>query len=175
MALKPAFDYDGFNQKLRQPAYVEKVEQHEIDRGEAKEFKPVALFLCTHEFNEGDRVINIHTGTGEAICTRIVSKIAAIIEWTDENLPDNVKEKKFTTESDFENWYKAIGMISEEALSFVNEWDEFNENDLCIRYTNMHGILCAGDYGELSFFSEEKFKKLQYVKIGVKGPCGHFH
>ncbi len=71
------------------------------------------------------------------------------------------------------NWGKKIGEISPEALSYVKEGDEFEEEQL--GFINNIGaesrIPFMYYYDKLS--SDRKIEKDFY--IGIKGPCGHFH
>lgn len=129
--------------------------------------KPIKLFLCSRDIQVGDKVNN--------------NNIIKTIEQNKGSNPDEIK----LLEDDLTHWFtfeqgglstnkdtfKVIGEISPDAI-WVKEGDEFDEDKLCVRLTNMHGAL--NNYAFHKFEDILQYNST-YIRIGIKGPCGHFH
>lgn len=129
----------------------------------------VKLFLCSRDIQVGDKVLDKN---GK--------------EWeTAELQKDFFDNKKQALESGL---YKVIGEISPEA-TWVKEGDEFDEEDVQIKYHTIHECLCQKSLGyedeACSHYSGgtnkyvdgcyRKEKLSTSYEIKVKGQCGHFH
>jgi hypothetical protein len=116
----------------------------------AKAAQKVKLFLCSRDIQIGDKL------TG----------------WSNKTHYTAIKEdielfKKSGVDSQI---FKVVGEISPDALSYVKEGDEFDKEQLRLRFTNMHYELLSGSYD----FEPEKCNE-SFMRIAIKGPCGHFH
>lgn len=135
--------------------------------------KKAKLFLCSRDTQVGDKV-----------------------KWSEHN-PDKPWLTQFGTETTIMNlgglephpaWVKVIGEISPEA-TWVKEGDEFDENQLQIKYHITYRCLCKEKDGcedescqhyeggvnkYVNGCYRQELLRTAY-EIKVKGHCGHFH
>ena len=116
----------------------------------------VKLFLCSRDIQVGDKVIYEATPLlGEKVVKSIDDKLVTT----------NDGDKTYS-----HNLIRVIGEISSDALSYVKEGQEFDENKVCIYAFDGQD----DNYFSIEEWDEEKYH-VEYWHIEVKGPCGHFH
>ncbi len=108
----------------------------------ASQWKKYKLFLCSREEYYGEPPI------GTYIDTEILDRSSEHIIAT-----------------------RVIGEISPDA-TWVKPGDEFDESELCLLPTDMHGKVVYIPREPKPITGAELS---QFTVIGVKGPCGHFH
>jgi hypothetical protein len=129
---------------------------------------PIKLkaFLCSRDIKVDDKIYNNYVNDGlSSTCTKLFTDEDREYQW------DGIVNDE--TYFNFTDWYKIVGEVSPDA-TWIRNNDEFDEEDLCLLPTNMHGQISYIPKEPLKF-SEERLIELQFIKIGVKGPCGHFH
>jgi hypothetical protein len=112
----------------------------------------VKLFLCSRDIQIGDKAYSPH------------SDFTTVIEDAYQ-LNDRPSE-----------WFKVMGEISPEALTFVKEGDEFDENE--IKKSSLPICPKCGAPGGNDGFCPEEIEcetDKQRIIFYIKGPCGHFH
>lgn len=116
----------------------------------ANDFQKVKLFLCSRDIKVGDDVYE--HGRLENI------KMSGYI-FGDHSIKTDLL-------------FKVIGEISPDALSYVKEGMEYEEEN--IQYGLYHTSV-----GRVAVVKKESFEKMQpeyYIKyVQIKGPCGNFH
>lgn len=140
--------------------------------------KPVKLFLCSRDIQVGDRVINESIRSKFDEFTVVERPEGYNLDfhigiYTDGTL---MKEPAYLGSP-----FKIIGAISPDALGYVKEGDEFDEEEIGILY-NFVGEDSDDELFTIdSFWKEAKRwyhgKVPKYINppIAIKGPCGHFH
>lgn len=141
--------------------------------------KKVKLFLCSRDIQIGDKVLcpmpYQNNKLEEFIITEkpknyhldmLVGRFADGRE---------MKEPAYLNQSTF----KIIGEISPDALSYIKEGDEIDENHVeAWYYDDLHKSFLL-KVGRLSVLQvdEEKWRELRGVRtiFKIKGQCGHFH
>jgi hypothetical protein len=126
------------------------------------------LFLCSYDIQIGDEMIidipSIPSHGEKRICKHVLPP-ATIIGETEPtyHLNDTGAHLKHG------ECFKVIGEISPDALSYVQEGDEFDYEELRIR----------AEFGPWPLVRIDDPKYQHGLKddltIAVKGPCGHFH
>jgi hypothetical protein len=148
-------------------------------------WKKVKLFLCSKDIQVGDNIdceysvdrVHFHK-VGE------IARDAGDWGWElrieEPNPSQPLKSRLFTEFIPKDYAFKVIGEISSDALGYITEGAEFDEEqikrDILIKdtfdndYTHYHP---KGDEAFIIKGSTEEFIKEYPIKI--KGPCGHFH
>lgn len=126
-----------------------------------KEFKPAKLFLCSEDIKLNDKYFH------DSFCPYPDGEIA------DTNTKVMDAHMMITNEGpDYEGdtSFKVIGQISPDALSFVKEGDEFDEEDWkWVTYSfDMEIIIPKDKMIDIN-------QKDHPISLQIKGPCGHFH
>lgn len=153
------------------------------------DLKPVGLFLCSEDIKVGDKIY----------ATDPPDKDLILREWTehlDLDIPNSISGLGV-------KGFKIIGEISQDALSYVDNNDEFDEEQI---QQLVEIKMFEDDYydekdkkidldevlkEELTHKSIERYEKLNFYKwkdavdeievkiyyktYKIKGPCGHFH
>ncbi len=127
-------------------------------------FQKVALFICSKD----DVILDYKfMWSGDDINT---------FEITTERKLDVFKfslEHEKETRDGYAYYFTVIGKVSPDAI-WVKEGDEFNDEDLGIRLTNHHGDIFSMTSEPFTLHNFKQYNR-DYVRISVKGTCGHFH
>lgn len=130
------------------------------------ECKGVEMFLCSRDIKVGDKVINPDT----------------LIE---EELTQEIWDYFHATQSMWKSqpYFKVVGKISPDALPYVKECQEFDEDQIMgVWYEPYDGddYIPIKDFAD--FVRKQNLKRREGYKIktkdclyAIKGPCGHFH
>jgi hypothetical protein len=112
-------------------------------------FQPAKLFLCSRDIQVGDREIYTPTGI---------------------KLEHEVKFEDMATVASKEGWFKVIGEISPDALPYVKEGQEFDDN--MVEFYISENPPWEG-WGRATVEKYCGWKGMKTIKI--QGPCSHFH
>lgn len=99
------------------------------------------------------------------------------------NAHEGSPEEIYTTLEEPDVYYKIIGDISEAALSYVRDRDEFDEGDVRISMAFAKEVKSSPGMSYIKRMKDDPewtikklhSKQLLMKPIKVKGPCGHFH
>lgn len=116
-------------------------------------YKKVKLSLCSRDIKIGDKVSSLLTD-----CTYFT-------EATKEHIISNQGVDNSN------QYFKVIGEISPDALNYVKEGDEFDEQDLAFG----NKAVTSEWIKEPSISNAIALVRNDTWKIKIKGPCGHFH
>lgn len=184
IALKPAIP------PLELNAYIEQVDQHEIDLklDGFEQFKKLKLFLCSRDIQVKDE-LTFFWGDGREEDgffkrkVKALDKVGDVRKLGESGITKGHIEYEMEKEGYFWNTdfaYKVIGEISSDALAYVKESDEFDEGD--IKRDVLIKDTFDNEYEHLNPKGNEKIRELsdtekiiKELPIKIKGPCGHFH
>lgn len=120
--------------------------------------KKVKLFLCSRDIEAGDQIYL----TKEALDSYNLDVIKYIklplttkcMKVVDSDIWVEIEGEKYECEAGLNTTcFRMIGEISANALNYVKENDEFDQDEIILFKNN----------------------KISYTLCEVKGPCGHFH
>lgn len=119
--------------------------------------KPAKLFLCTRDIQVGNEAYYKGAKAAQGPVTQI--DLDSNTLWIN-NAPVTLSNY-YPVKSDI------IGEISPDALSYVKEWDEFDEDEV-----HVVGENSWGEWHPICLYKKGDNPKI-YCEI--KGPCGHYH
>jgi hypothetical protein len=147
--------------------------------------KKVKLFLCSRDIKEGDTIFNINGGKSHIV--KFISDNTYDVNYRYIDPGDLMGERYVCDCIPKDVCYKVIGEISPDALSYVKEGDEFDEEEVRIIWN----FVGEDSIDELFTFEEwpnqvrkwyggdsnRQFRKslIECPPIAIKGPCGYFH
>lgn len=141
--------------------------------------KRVKLFLCSRDIQVGDNIIADYIVDKGGEYEMHVHKEGEILNDKDFDDHWQIKTKDTFYQSGYATeWalkkgcFKIIGEISPDALGYVKEGDEFDENDV---HRNHICYDSPGNTGCCLHCSRSMGCDSQDYNYMIKGPCGHFH
>lgn len=131
------------------------------------------LCLCSHDIQSGDKVFNRY-GKDTGVVARFKDDSTKLFFLEGD-------EPTLRNTHAVANWGKVIGEVSSNALEYVRQGQEFDENDVVLYWqigeSAPYNYLKFDDYSHFEKMREEHpTVKKAFNKIArIKGPCGHFH